>query len=290
MKSSRSLNETMKLNRNLHRKFEDLIRWFKKRESVLVAFSGGVDSSVVAAAATIALGNHALAVTAESALLPPWELKDAKKVAREMGVKHLMIKLNELKNPEFVKNPRDRCYHCKKELIAHLKKVARSKGIETIVEGTNADDLKERRPGALALKEEGIRSPLAELGITKEEVRKIAAFLRLPTAEKPPMACLATRIPYGQTITLECLKRITKAEGFIKRLAGVKQIRVRDHDGIARIEVGKDERRLLFDEEKMSIIDRRLRSFGFKYVTMDLAGYRSGSLNEGFEEKPSRAI
>jgi uncharacterized protein len=259
---------------NPERAIDSLLNWFKDKGSVLVAFSGGVDSSVVAALAKMALGDKAMAVTAQSTTLPPWELREAKKIAKEIGIKHLITKVDELRDPSFAKNPPNRCYFCKRELIAELKRIANERGIRTIVDGTNASDLRSHRPGVLALEEEGIRSPLAELGVRKDEVREIAKHLGLTTAEKPSMACLASRFPYGFAITRERLKRVARAETFIRELTGVKQLRVRYHGDVARIEVGRNERELLLNEKVMDVIHEKLRSLGFRYVTLDLFGYR----------------
>ena len=275
----------MHLDSRIEEKLKALQKWFEGKPGVLVAFSGGVDSSLVAAVAHYVLGDKAVAVTAESATLAPWELGEARRVAEKLGVRHRVITVNELANPGFASNPPNRCYMCKKELIVELKRVAAELGLGTIVDGTNADDLKVHRPGALALREEGVHSPLAEVGVTKDEVRKLAKHLGLPTAEKPSMACLASRFPYGQRITAESLRRVAEAEAFIQSLTGVRQLRVRDHNGIARIEVDPSERRLFFDEERMDRVAERLKALGFRYITIDLQGYRSGSLDEVLPEK-----
>ncbi|MGQ9469759.1 MAG: ATP-dependent sacrificial sulfur transferase LarE [Nitrososphaerales archaeon] len=270
----------MELNSTTKKKFEELLNFFKDKERVLVAFSGGVDSSLVTAIAKIVLKDNVLAVTANSITLPPWELQNSKRVADIIGVRHMIVDIDELANSLISDNPPNRCYYCKKELITTLKKVAKDEGIGVIVDGTNADDLKGHRPGALALKEEGVYSPLALIGVSKKEVREIARYLNLPNFDKPSMACLASRFPYWQKITYEDILKVAEAEKYIIDLLGARQVRVRDHNGIARIEIGKDERKLLYNENFMDKISEKLKSLGFDYVTMDLQGYRSGSMDE----------
>ncbi len=270
-----------KLNKELRDKFEKLIKWYKSKGGpVVVAFSGGVDSSLALATAALALGSDkVIAVTAISPTYPTEDLQWAKRIARMLNVKHILIETNELADPNFVKNSPERCYFCKKSLINQLAKVAEKYNARAIIDGTNASDLIGHRPGFLALKEAGVHSPLAEAGITKDEVRLLAKALGLPNWNKPSMACLASRIPYGETITAERLQRIAKAEKIIKELTGVHQLRVRDHGYIARIEVGRDERRKFFDEELMDKVAQALIRLGYKFVTLDLLGYRSGSLD-----------
>jgi uncharacterized protein len=270
----------MTLSSTTQKKFEELLDFFKDKERVLVAFSGGIDSSLVTAMARIILNDNVIAVTANSITLPPWELQNSKRIAESIGVRHLIVNVDELANSRISENPPNRCYHCKKELITIFKKVAKDEGISVIVDGTNADDLKGHRPGALALKEEGVYSPLALIGVSKREVREMARHLNLPNSDKPSMACLASRFPYWQKITYKGILRVAEAERYIIDLLGAKQVRVRDHNGIARIEVGKDERRLLYDEDLMDKIAEKLKSLGFNYVTLDLQGYRSGSMDE----------
>lgn len=279
------------MDKLVEEKFNKLLKNLRERGGVLIAFSGGVDSSVLAAAAKLVLGDKALAVTVDSPLTPPWEVEEAKRVAKEIGIRHEILRGNELENPNFARNPPNRCYFCKKELAAKLKKFAEEVGLRSVADGSNADDLSDYRPGRLALREEGVSSPLAEVGLTKEEIREIARGLGLSVADKPPMACLASRIPYGQEITLGKLERVAKAEAAVKKLANVKQVRVRDHDGVARIEVDPRERGAFFNEAVMDGVARELRALGFKYVTLDLEGYVQGSMNRLIEEgrgPPSR--
>jgi len=236
---------------------------------------------LLAAAAKIALAHGAVAVTADSMTLPPGELSEAQRLASALGLKQVVVKENELDDERFVENPPDRCYYCKKRLIDELRKVAAQEAIDVIVDGTNADDLRMHRPGALALSEGGVRSPLAELGFTKTDIRAVSRALGLPTWSKPSMACLSSRFEYGQRITAEGLQRVAEAESFIKTLTGVRQLRVRCHGDLARIEVGRAERSLLASEAAMDRVSEKLRALGFRYVTLDLAGYRSGSMDEG---------
>ena len=270
-------------------KLAKLEEWFKAiRGPVVVAFSGGVDSSVVLAAAARALGpSRVYAVTADSPTYSRTELEWAKRVAGLLGVNHVIIGTNELDDENFASNPPIRCYYCKKELAQRLKEVAERVGAKVIVDGTNSEDLGGHRPGYLAFKEESVRSPLAELGFTKSDIRQVARLLGLPNWDKPSMACLASRIPYGQRITLERLKRIEAAEEAVRALTGARQVRVRDHGDIARIEVGRGDRRLFFSEEVMDEVARRLKQLGWRYVALDLEGYRSGSMDEVLEEKVS---
>lgn len=247
----------------------------------MIALSGGVDSSFLAAAAKIALGDGAVVVTADSVTLPPGELSEAEELASTLGLKQVIVEENELDDERFVANPPDRCYYCKAGLVKELRKVAAEEGIDVILDGTNADDLKGHRPGALALREGGVQSPLAQLGFTKSDIRAVSKALGLPTWAKPSMACLSSRFEYGQRITAEGLQRVAEAEGFIRALTGVRQLRVRCHGDLARIEVGRGERHLLAAEEVMDKVSERLRALGFRYVTLDLTGYRSGSMDEG---------
>lgn len=250
---------------------------FLEKKSVLVAFSGGVDSSVLCALAFKTLGKKAVAVTADSQTLAPGELEHAKAVAKEIGIKHKTIFYNELEEPFFSRNPVDRCYHCKKGLIRELKKMAKELNIETIVEGTNISDLKNRRPGHRAIIEEGIYNPFVEFELTKEEIRQIARKFSLSVSDKPSAACLSSRFPYGQTITSDGLKRVGDAEAFLHSL-GFNIVRVRDHAGIARIEIMPDEMARLI--ELKNTISIEFKKLGFSYVTLDLMGFRSGSMDE----------
>ena len=263
----------MNLEDNL---FQQLVSWFHDRnEKVIVALSGGVDSAVVAMAAKKALDKNAIAVTADYNTLSADELTSAKRVAKEIDIEHKIIRYNELDNTEFVKNDQLRCYHCRTELATYLSNEARQMDVDLIVDGTNTDDLSDYRPGIKALRENGIKSPLVELGINKQDVRNIAKANNLSVYDKPSNSCLASRIPHGMPVTLEKLKRIETAELLIKSIFKVRQVRVRDHQDIARIEVGKDEIKDMFDFEKMSVVDSKLRDLGFKHIALDLSGYKN---------------
>jgi uncharacterized protein len=259
--------------------FDRLVEWFSKNgDSAVVALSGGVDSAVVALAAKKALGKNAIAITADYKTLAEEELATARQVAKEIGIEHRVIEYDELENPEFVKNDSMRCYHCRTELGEHLVEEAKKAGITLIVDGTNADDLTDYRPGIKALRENGVRSPMVELGITKSEIREIAKGFGLSVYDKPSNACLASRIPSGDQVTYEKLQRIEKAEIIVKSIFGVRQARVRDHGELARIEVGKDELQKMFDIGKLALLDGKLKELGFKFVSVDAAGYRTGKL------------
>lgn len=256
-----------------YQKLQDII---KKKGSVVVAFSGGVDSSVLAAVAFKTLGKRAIAVTLDSQVVPRSELLEARKTARFIGIKHVVLKHSELKNKSFVRNRRSRCYHCKKMLSKVLKKFASEHNFYCVLEGTNASDLKGHRPGFKALKSEGVLNPMAVVGLTKDEVRILAKKLKLPNYGKPSMACLSSRIPYNTKITARDLSRIEKAEDYTRRL-GVKQLRVRCFSEIAVIEVlPKEFSRILKNREKIA---KRFHRLGFKRITMDLGGYNTGSMN-----------
>lgn len=244
----------------------------------MVALSGGVDSAVVALAAKKALGKNAMAITADYKTLAEEELATARQVAKEIGIDHRVIEYNELENPEFVKNDWLRCYHCRTELGQHLADEAKKAGIALIVDGTNTDDLNDYRPGIRALRENGVRSPMVELGISKEEIREIAKNFGLSVYDKPSNACLASRIPTGSEVTYEKLQRIESAETIVKTIFGVRQVRVRDHGELARVEVGKDELQRMFDVDKLALLDRKLKQVGFKFVSVDAAGYKTGKL------------
>jgi uncharacterized protein len=255
-------------------KLKDIL---KSLDSVVIAFSGGVDSTLLSKVAYEVLGDKSLAVTAKSETYTKSELEDAIELAKKIGIKHEVIETSELDIPEFSHNPADRCYHCKKELLIKLKEVAESRGLRNVVDGANVDDVGDYRPGMRAVAELNVRSPLKEAQLTKDEIRELSKRYGLPTWDKPSAACLASRFPYGTEITREKLNVVNDAEAFIKSF-GIIQLRVRYHDQIARIEVSeKDMENLLKNRDQ---IVNKLKEFGFNYVTMDLQGYRTGSMNE----------
>ena len=247
--------------------------------SVIVAYSGGVDSAFLAYAAHRALGSGALAVTADSPSYPERHREIALRVAREFGFTHLVIRTHEMARPEYRANHADRCYYCKHELYTHLCGIARERGIRVIIDGANADDRGDYRPGRKAAREFGVRSPLDEVGLTKEEIRELSRRAGLPTWDEPASACLSSRIPYFSEVTDEKLRMIERAEAVLRGL-GFRICRVRHHDTIARLELGRDEIARALDPEVADTIDRELRAIGYAHVTVDLRGYRLGSLNE----------
>jgi len=259
------------------RKLKEIL---KNMGSVVIAFSGGVDSSFLLKVARDTLPKeNILAVTAVSETYTSSELKQAKRFSKKLGTRHKIIFRDELNDRNFTKNPVDRCYYCKKELFVKLDKIAKKNGFNYILDASNADDMRDYRPGSKAKKEFGVRSPLIEAGFTKDDIRRYSQKFGLETAGSPSMACLASRFPYGQKINKDSLKRIEEAEVFIKK-SGVRQVRVRYHNNIARIEVEKKDIKRFLSAKFCDRITKRLKKLGFKYVTLDLEGYRSGSLNE----------
>ncbi len=259
-------------------------------DGVVVAFSGGVDSSVVAALAHDALGDDAVACTAKSETLPAAELDDAARVAEEIGVRHEIVSFSELDSEAFVENGEDRCYHCRSMRLGRMFDTARELGIDVVCDGTNASDPGEgHRPGLRAVEELDAYSPLLEHDITKEEVREIARDYGLSVADKPSMACLSSRIPTGLEVTEERLTRVEVAETLL-RTWGFEQFRVRDHDGLARIEVGEDELERALDPEFAAAARQHLTDAGFDHVTLDLAGYRTGSVSPADDDEQTADV
>jgi uncharacterized protein len=256
-------------------------------DGVLIAFSGGVDSSVVAALAHDALGDDAVACTAKSETLPDAELDDARRVANEIGIRHEVVEFSELDDPNFVQNDGDRCYHCRTMRLGRMYDAADEFGIGTVCDGTNASDPGEgHRPGLRAVEELEVRSPLLEAGIEKDEVREIAEAAGLSVADKPAMACLSSRIPTGLEVTDERLTRIEKAERVLREW-GFSQFRVRDHDGLARIEIAPDEFEGALNHDFVVAAREHLSDLGFEHVTLDLHGYRTGSVSPDSERETS---
>ena len=247
--------------------------------SVIVAYSGGVDSSFLSAAAHQVLGATALAVIAKSPSLAPSELRDATAVARRLGLNHRIIKTGEVERADYRANDPNRCFFCKDELYTHLKRLAAESGYAWVANGANVDDLGDFRPGLNAAKRHGVRSPLVEAGLSKQEIRDLSREMDLPTSDKAAQACLSSRIPYGTPVSMEALGRIAQAEEFLHDL-GIKQLRVRHHDNVARIEVEPSEFAHLMEDDVREAVAKYFRSIGYSYVTLDLEGFRSGSLNE----------
>jgi len=259
-------------------KIEALRSWFAPIPRVVVAYSGGTDSTLVAAAAAATLGDRAVAVTAVSPSLPPGELEEARKVASAVGVRHRAVRTHEVDNPAYLANGLDRCYHCKTELYDVLLRVAEESGGALVVSGANLDDLGDVRPGLRAAEERGVRHPLVEVGMWKSDVRAAARELGVPTWDKPASACLSSRIAFGVMISVEELSKVGRAERVLKEL-GFAQCRVRVHGDVARVEVELAELPRFAEPGVRDQVVRALRSLGYRYVTLDLEGFRSGSMN-----------
>lgn len=258
---------------------ENLLDWFSDKGRTIIALSGGVDSALVAYAAHKTLGDSAIAVTADYKTLSKEELNSAKNICQEIGIKQILINYNELENEKFVINDQDRCFHCRTELSQHLLQLAKENNIQTIVDGTNTSDLGDYRPGIKALHENNIRSPLVEVGFTKNDVRREAKLAGLSIYDRPSNSCLASRIPWGQRVTAEKLTRIELGETFVKNKTNAKQVRVRDIDGMAKIEVDFDNIQKISDATILNELDSQLKLIGFKSVMVDPDGYRPGKIN-----------
>ncbi len=265
--------------KSLQDKYNDLREYIKSLGSVAVAFSSGVDSTFLLKVAHNVLGDKAIAVTARSCSFPERELKEAIDFTEKSGIRHLIVDSEELEIEGFSQNPVNRCYLCKHELFSKMKAIAEGNGIYEVVEGSNMDDLGDYRPGLTAIQELGIKSPLRLAELTKDEIRQLSKELGLPTWEKQSFACLSSRFPYGQSITEEKLKMVDEAEQLLLDL-GFRQVRVRHHDTLARIEVDGDQMERIMTEEIRNQIYKRFKEIGFTYVALDMAGYRTGSMNE----------
>jgi len=260
-------------------KLEQLQALFQEMEQAIIAYSGGVDSTLVAKIAYDVLGDKALAVTAMSPSLLPEELEDAKIQAATIGIRHQVVETHEMDNPDYTSNPINRCYFCKSELHDTLKPLANKLGYPYVIDGVNADDLRDYRPGIQAAKERGARSPLAEVDVSKAEVRQISQHLGLSWWDKPAQPCLSSRFPYGEEITVTKLQRVGRAEIYLRKL-GWNNLRVRSENDTARIELPPEQIQNFIANTDLKLVVSAFQEFGFIYVTLDLEGYRSGKLNQ----------
>lgn len=266
----------------MYEKLEKLKGYLADLGKIAIAFSGGVDSTFLLKVAYMVLGDNAIAITVNGAIHPAWEIEESKKIANKIGVRHVVLDINIFENEGIVNNPPDRCYHCKLAVFSMIKEVAKSYGIEKVADGSNIDDVGDYRPGMKALRELGILSPLKEVGLGKGEIRMLSKELGLPTWNKPALACLATRIPYNNRITQEVLSMIDSGEYFLRSL-GFTQVRLRHMGNIAKIEVlPEDISRVIELREE---IVKKLKEIGYTYITVDLEGYTTGSMNRTIKER-----
>jgi uncharacterized protein len=263
-------------------KEERLRELFRTLESVIVAYSGGVDSSYVAYVANAELGARAVCITGQSASLPAYQNEEIDRVVKSFGLNHEIIRTDELEHPGYRANNGNRCFFCKDELYGKLETVARRRGIEYIVDGSTVDDLDDYRPGRQAAKQHAVRSPLIEVGLNKDEVRELSRRATLPTWDKPASPCLSSRIAYGTTVTIERLSKVDRGEEILREF-GFREFRVRHHDTLVRLEISPAEMDRVLQKEVIDQLAARFRELGFKYVTLDLHGFRSGSMNEVLE-------